>query len=391
MTVRSIRRGQPLVALLLVMSSWVGARVMLWEAPAFPKSGAAMTRSGLGAGPIHSSLKTTRMASARSAGSPMPQGLVFRKPSREPHLSSGGLAPLYARPHPEPVSPFNAGPVPLPPVSDTQPAPRFVSARVAGGHQLLWLAAVAQLPLPADVVERSYTPERPDRPDRIASPSPAKLPHWSADGWILLRRGAQGFAPGSGVAATYGASQVGAVVRYRLSSSSLQPRVYLRASSAVDRPRDAELAVGLAVRPVKALPVVAQAEARVLSAGAAVRVRPAAMLVSALNPVELPLGLRAETYAAAGYIGGKDATGFAEGQVRVNRVVARLGEARLRLGVGAWAGAQKGASRADMGPSATIGLPMGSGNASLSADWRFRIAGQASPDSGPALTISAGF
>jgi hypothetical protein len=60
---------------------------------------------------------------------------------------------------------------------------------------------------------------------------------------------------------------------------------------------------------------------------------------------------------------------------------------RLRVGAGAWAGAQPGVSRLDAGPHLEVRL----GPAALSADWRFRVGGHARPGSGPTLTVSTGF
>ncbi|MEP7223149.1 MAG: hypothetical protein ABI673_10855 [Novosphingobium sp.] len=55
-------------------------------------------------------------------------------------------------------------------------------------------------------------------------------------------------------------------------------------------------------------------------------------------------------------------------------------------------GAQRGASRVDVGPSAGIVLRLGDAAAArLAMDWRFRVAGHAAPASGPAVTLSAGF
>jgi len=62
------------------------------------------------------------------------------------------------------------------------------------------------------------------------------------------------------------------------------------------------------------------------------------------------------------------------------------------VGGGVWGGAQKGAARLDIGPSATMTIGLGeSAAARLGLDWRFRVAGDAAPASGPALTLSAGF
>jgi hypothetical protein len=120
--------------------------------------------------------------------------------------------------------------------------------------------------------------------------------------------------------------------------------------------------------------------------------RPAVLVVTGLRPVALPLGLRGEAYGQAGYVGGRFATGFADGQLRLDHRVVKLGKADVRFGGGAWGGIQKGASRVDAGPTLTVGQPLG-GPASirLGADWRFRVAGKAAPGSGPAVTLSAGF
>ncbi|MFN9580154.1 MAG: hypothetical protein ACK56H_08805 [Novosphingobium sp.] len=82
--------------------------------------------------------------------------------------------------------------------------------------------------------------------------------------------------------------------------------------------------------------------------------------------------------------------GWGEGLRAVLRI-ARLGQGELRAGLGSWGGAQKGASRVDVGPSATLDFPLGGGQGRVSADWRLRAAGNAAPQSEPAITLSAGF
>ncbi|NCU12812.1 MAG: hypothetical protein GXC70_11780, partial [Sphingomonadaceae bacterium] len=78
-------------------------------------------------------------------------------------------------------------------------------------------------------------------------------------------------------------------------------------------------------------------------------------------------------------------------QARVEKPAWRAGKAELRLGAGAWGGAQDGARRVDVGPTATLDFPVGPVNTRLSADYRFRLAGTAAPGSGAAVTFSAGF
>jgi len=227
------------------------------------------------------------------------------------------------------------------------------------------------------------------------------VPRWSADAWLLLRpdgggRGFSTMAGGSALTspqASYGASQAGAVLRYRLAPQSpVRPTAYLRVASALGSIRDREAATGVSVRPLAALPVSVAGEVRFRDEAAGVRARPSVLAVTELPLMPLPKGARLEAYAQAGYVAGPGATAFVDGQLHAERKIAHVGAGELHAGAGAWAAAQKGASRVDIGPSATVGLPLGgTGGARVAVDWRFRVAGNARPSSGPALTLSAGF
>jgi hypothetical protein len=140
------------------------------------------------------------------------------------------------------------------------------------------------------------------------------------------------------------------------------------------------------------VPLTIAAELRAGELSSEFRVRPAVVAVTELAPQKLPFEFRGEAYAQAGYVGGKGATPFIDGQVRVDRAIARIGRGELRAGAGAWGGAQEGASRLDIGPAAILGVPLtDAASARLAVDWRFRVSGNAVPQSGPALTLSAGF
>ncbi|MDD3799128.1 MAG: hypothetical protein PHE36_08125, partial [Novosphingobium sp.] len=108
-------------------------------------------------------------------------------------------------------------------------------------------------------------------------------------------------------------------------------------------------------------------------------------------PFRRPLGFTGETDLQGGYVGGRFKSGFIDGQLRVDRPLADLAGARQRLGGGIWGGAQKGASRLDIGPGATASLNIAGTPSRVSLDWRLRLLGDSEPKSGPALTISAGF
>lgn len=384
------RRGQPIVAFCALMGIWLAIRMVTTVLPGPPAAegrrepvlsqiaGAAPSRSGHGAAVPHA----LPAGDGRTAARPV-------MPGSSPAMR---LPPLLSLPH----SPLQ------PPAVSSVPPPAFVTGQdgalqaaplpgpqarpnpmIAGCHQLLFLAAFSQMPLPAEVMPLADSARR--RSGDLGS-------RWSADGWLLLRRG--GGAPAlSAIGGSYGASQAGAVLRYRIDRASKhQLAAYLRTSAALAGLREREAAIGLSARPIASLPIAAMAEARVARTAATTRLRPAAGLVTQLAPVVLPLGFAAEAYGQAGWVGGAGATAFADGQLRIERRLAQVVGAELEAGAGTWGGAQKGVSRLDVGPTARVTLhPSRSSTLRLAADWRFRLAGNAAPQSGPAITLSAGF
>ena len=63
----------------------------------------------------------------------------------------------------------------------------------------------------------------------------------------------------------------------------------------------------------------------------------------------------------------------------------------LRLGALAVGAAQPGAARVDVGPRLTLRLPQVGEGSRIALDWRQRIAGDARPASGLALTLASDF
>lgn len=353
------RRGEPLIALCLLIAGWVGLRAAMWEA-------------GRAAVPQHAGSSDTFAASG--SGSRRAPAAISQQP----------VAPAPQASHPRPWA------AALPPAS---PAP----ARAGTGQ---WRKAAGYR------AERMTAPDPLAPPDasrpaaRSAAPAPPPLAatrtaRWSADGWLLLRTGGGGAGLAAGAAA-YGGSQAGAVVRYRLGGASrAAPYLYARVAGAIDMPGDRpEAALGLGLRPVGRAPVRVLGEVRVRDGGAGggLDVRPAVLAVSEVPPARLPARFEGELYAQAGYVGGRDATGFFDLQAVADRALVRpANDAELRLGGGLWAGGQRGAGRLDLGPRLSLRMKLGDANARLAADWRVRVAGNAAPGSGAALTLSTGF
>lgn len=387
------RRGQPLIALVLVMVSWAGARAALWDnatihpprthtAPPLPKQPVAQQPDRPA---LSSPVQPPRAAPARL------DRPVFGSPAAP-------LAPPITA-VPPPSATGQAAPDAAPVTTDRPAAP--LSPRVAAGHQELWLAGMNLLSTEPALAMAQPAGLRLMLPAaaHAAQTGQVAQSRWSVDGWLLLRPGGNAFnAPGAGLPGTvvpagfYGGSQGGLVLRYFLAPGNrFNPVLYLRGSSGIERPRGEELAAGVSLRPVAGLPLRLMAEGRVTQTTTGTIVRPTAALVSELPAVRLPLGSRAEAYVQAGYVGGRGATAFVDGQARLEQPLIRASGFALRAGGGVWGGAQRGASRLDIGPTATLAFRLGPVGTRVSADYRWRVAGNAEPGSGPVLTLSAGF
>lgn len=438
MRTRAQRRGEPLIVMSAIVLTWIAGRMAIWQAPdALPVTAEQAPLSIPGAPELvrvnHFALKGAFGFAPADNGQLTIAGFASGAPSAlvtQPVLAPLALvgagwtmrqiAPQSDSAHqalhqtvdghrnraPSQDGDNPAGPVPkpslaAPPIGSTPLPPAPVRSRpperVTASHNLLWMAAVSNIPFSQIMTKVSAQPNLPSPQFGGAPLSPAAarsdVRRWSADGWLLLRRGGGIGSPGAAFP-SYGASQAGAVLRYRLApASGHRPSAYLRGSAALNGSSEREVAAGLSARPVAVIPVSVSAELRATRFASGTKVRPAAFAVTELPPARLPAGMRAEAYAQAGYVGGTYATAFVDGQLKLDRRLVSLGgdRAEARIGAGVWGGAQKGASRLDVGPSATLGFKVGEGSGRLSADWRFRIAGNATPRSGPALTLSAGF
>jgi hypothetical protein len=348
-------KGQPLQVFAIVLGGWLVLRVLLWEPPV---GGAAPVRT-IADGPagFANAVRTAKVHASTMTAAPR----RWSEPPPAPRNASERTLTAASR------------------ASAASPEPVVSTVSAFAGHPS---HGTVPAPREASQVSRQAEFEIQRHPGNS---------RWSGDAWLLVREDtAASLVAGR---PTYGRSQAGAVLRYRVSAvSGHRPTAYVRATRALAGPREREVAAGLAARPVPRLPVRVAAEVRVHEQASGRETRAAAFAVTELPPVSLPLGLRGELYAQAGYVGGRFATAFADGQLRVDRAVAVPGGgSELRLGGAVSGGAQKGAVRLDIGPSATVSFPVGGAYSRLALDYRFRIAGDAEPGNGPALTFSAGF
>lgn len=218
----------------------------------------------------------------------------------------------------------------------------------------------------------------------LLRPQPVSQTRWSGSAWAFVRRGiGASLSPGG----TLGGDQVGGRISYRLIDRA-KPAVALsgRFYAPVDDVDAAEVAAGIEWQPIRRLPVRLLAERR-QAVGSAGRSAFSLLAHGGVGDRIVADRIVVDFYAQVGIVGLRSHDLFADGSVRVGFAA---GE-RLKVGGGAWGAAQPGATRVDVGPQATLRLPIGEAAVTLAADWRFRIAGHAAPGSGPALTLSTDF
>ena len=354
MTARAGRRGQPLLALAILLAGWIGLRLLgIGDPVAVRVPAPPGHRPGVHAAPrLRSALALSLAMGGRRRG-----------------RSTGPVAPGAA-------IRSGAGPA-LPPCCEAVPA------------------AEARLDVPAPVegpsagpVAAGSGPVRVPDPGAPAEPAPDSR-RWSGDGWLLLRN-ESGIVPGAGF---YGASQLGGVLRYRLAPGDRHRlTLYLRMAAALAAAPEQAGAAGISVRPLPHLPVRLGIEGRATRSRFGNRLRAAAVAVTELPPQPLPLGFVADIYAQGGWISVPEPGLFGDLQLRTERPVVQAQRWQARAGAGLWLGGQRGASRLDVGPVLGLGGPVGATNSlRLELDWRWRLAGRAAPASGPALVLATSF
>jgi hypothetical protein len=381
-------RGRPLLVLASILGAWLVGRVLFWN-PLFPTT-IVSTRGAPAAGKEPNAIV--------AAGPERHDGGQFERVTSAFAMDlsashfAGPAAAVAARPAAKSSPPPN---LPDHPPVKRATGPQTLLAAVFDQGALSGLAAE-----PGPVATRlqgrgaaSRAMLGADRPllGTSAAPEEARPARLSGDSWLLWRSGsALAGTPGG---PTYGRSQAGAVMRYRLIAGHVRLlEGYARATRTLEGSRQTEVAAGLSLRPLDRVPLALAAEARVTDTASGRELRPAAFAVAQLPPIALPLGLRGEAYVQGGYVGGRFSTSFADGQARVDgRLVQFRNDDDLRLGLAAWGGAQEGAGRLDVGPSAALAFTIGDARVRIAADYRMRIAGGAAPDDGPAVTFSAGF
>lgn len=225
----------------------------------------------------------------------------------------------------------------------------------------------------------------------IAVPAPVArsqgASRWTGEAALFVRSGSGSAALAAG--GQLGGSQAYARLTYRLNAAG---PVRLAVAARVYRPlavKGGEAAVGLDWHPLPAIPLRVSIERRV-ALDAQGRDAWSAYAAGGFYAGHLPLGVEADGYAQAGVVGMRRRDLFVDGAARAGYRVGG-GPRRLILGAGIWGAAQPGVSRLDIGPRASLTLPVAGASVVLALEDRMRVAGHAHPGSGVAFTLAGAF
>lgn len=334
-----ISAGRPLRFLAVTIVGWVGIRtIMLWPpAEALPDLVDAIA---------------PRAVAAPTVSTAAPRPLVARAP-----YVSGTREP-----------PFRGSLLPAPPPAATPS-----------------LAFVPPAPSPSAATATAFVRFDAERPAPTAgsdAPPVFTASRWSGSAWAIVRPNGRA----TPFASQLGGSQAGLRFAYAIDRAR-RLAVTARISTALDI-RQREAAIGLDWKPTR-LPIHLIAEQRIGIEGASGG--PALGAIGGMGPTPVGAGFRLEAYGQAGVIARDGVEGYADGSMRIARPIAGRDRAMLDMGFGVWGGAQREAGRLDIGPSIGASVPVGRRWLRVTADWRERIAGDARPGSGPALSIGTDF
>jgi hypothetical protein len=211
----------------------------------------------------------------------------------------------------------------------------------------------------------------------------------SASVWAILRP-----ASSMSTLATngqLGASQVGVRLQQPLLRFGTTNSIALnfRLSTPLDQ-KGTEAGAGLAVRPIGDVPVEVIIERRIaIERGA--RNAMAVIVAGGIDDKMIDRGFTLSGYAQGGIVGFSQKDAFIDGALRVERALFDRSSTELRIGAGLWGAAQPKVSRIDLGPVVAIKQKVSSANIRISAEYRWRISGDARPASGPVLSVGADF
>ena len=149
--------------------------------------------------------------------------------------------------------------------------------------------------------------------------------------------------------------------------------------------RGGEVAGGLRIQPVAGIPLWIDAERRQrVGRFGGGRSAFALFFEAGVYDRPMPLHFLLDSYLQGGVVGVRKRDKFVDGALTLTRPVYN----NFSAGFGVWGGAQPGVYRVDAGPRVSMRVRK---NLRVHFDWRQRLAGNAVPGSGPAITLAGDF
>lgn len=257
-----------------------------------------------------------------------------------------------------------------------EPAPQFYSPIPALDEwPLSRIAATSMPPLRSNVVVPAQSTP--------AAFKPKGIDRLQLSAWALLRSQKAGVAGSQSLATSgsLGASQAGARLTYNFTR---QIAATFRSSSRVGR-RGGEVAGGVRIQPFAGLPLWIDAERRQrIGRYGGGRSAFALFFEGGVYDRPMPARFRLDAYLQGGVVGFRHRDRFIDGALTLTRPVYK----RFSAGIGVWGGAQPGVYRVDAGPRVSMNVR---DNIRVHLDYRQRLAGNARPGSGPAVTLAGDF
>jgi hypothetical protein len=317
-----------------------------------------------------------------------PVGSEMMESAQAEPIPGGPAAPMFAAaPAPIPIYYPVSIPGGAPYIPASLPAPRRGRlTQIAPEPAAVFYAPIPQLDdWPLSRMASAAMPARRSTTTagQQSLPQPAlkaRLDRLQLSAWALLRGrpGPTSLATGG----TLGGSQGGARLTYNISPLLAAT---LRSSSPIGGARGGELAAGIKVTPFRSIPVSLTAERRqAIGSMGGGRSAFALFLEGGVYQRPMPWGFELDAYAQGGVVGARSRDLFADGSFTLTRPL----YGRFSAGFGMWGGVQPGLHRVDAGPRVSMRVR---DNMRVHLDWRQRVAGNAEPGSGPAVTLAADF
>jgi hypothetical protein len=250
--------------------------------------------------------------------------------------------------------------------------------------------AQTQVEAQAQPIQSPLQPDKPTMPLPFNPAPPPRFPDLRISAWAIVRPA--GSVPNLATNGQLGASQAGVRIQQPLIriDRHMLIAINLRVSAPLDQRLGREAGLGLAVRPIKQVPMELILERRV-ALGHGGRNALAVIAAGGFDDKPLIRKMTVSGYAQTGMVGFAQNDGFIDGAFRAERALLDHSNGSIRLGAGLWGAAQPNVARIDAGPILAVKQRLGAANFRISAEYRWRLAGQARPASGPALTIGTDF